>query len=115
MFGFDVFSVAIEVRAALAVVLFLVVGNWTWERIGGEGDDPTLSTSSFGYSGGLSVLVTGVHAVAAVVGLAVYLMWPTFTEQPALLFIPVGLVAMHYYFEDVERGDSAGFFGDDND
>ena len=107
MLGFDVFAVAVEFRALLAVGLLLVVANWTWDRIVGEGEDPTLSTSTFGYSGGLSVLVTGVHAVAAVTGLAVYLMWPTFAESPALLFIPVGIVAMHYYYEDVER-DSAG-------
>lgn len=115
MFGLDIFEIAIEFRAIAAVILLLLVGSWTWDRIVGNGQDPTLSASTFGLSGGLSVLITGVHAVALVVGVAVYLMWPTFAESPQLLFIPVGIVAMHYYFEDMERGSSGFFRGESDD
>ncbi len=115
MFGIDIFEIAVEFRALAAVGLLLLVGNWTWERIVGEGEDPTLSASKFGLAGGFSALVTGVHAVALVVGLAVYLLWPTFVESPELLFIPVGLVAIHYYFEDMERSSTGLFRGEGDD
>ncbi|MFB6188373.1 MAG: hypothetical protein ABEI57_00675, partial [Halapricum sp.] len=111
LLGIDIFQVAVEVRAALALVLFLIVANWTWDRIMERGEDPTLTTSSFSGLGGLSVLITGVHAVAVVCGLAVYLLWPTFAANPELLFIPLALVLAHYYYEDAER--RGGLFYDD--
>jgi hypothetical protein len=115
MFGIDVFEIAVEFRAMLAALLFIIVVNWSWDRVVGQQGDPTLSTSTFGVTGGLSVLVTGLHAVIAVTGLAVYLMWPTFAANPALLFIPVGLVMLHYYYEDVERSSSGLLRGDGGD
>jgi len=96
-------------RLAGAVVGVLLILYWTFERLRGEGDDPTLRMSSSSDTGSASFLVSGTMAIVVVAGFVALLVMGVGTAAPlvadpvpVLVFLAL-VVFAHWVVEKEER------------
>jgi len=97
------------IRGVLALLLVGVLLYWTYERLVGEGDDPTVRKSVSSDTGTVSMLVSGSAAVAMVAGAAGVLLLTPMAGGPLVANpVPVvailgGIVVTHWIVEKEER------------
>lgn len=87
------------VRYGLALVTTAVLVWWTWRRLQGDGDDPSIALSAGDGSGSFSFLVSGFVAVAFVAGGWVLGLGPEIQQRPEIALIPAAFVVAHAYVE----------------
>lgn len=97
-------------RSIAVVILLATLAYWTVRRLSGNGTDPNVSMSKQSDTGSMSVLVSGVDAVALVVLALAIVLWPALQTSPAIAAVLAGIVALHWILEKRER---AGGLGDD--
>jgi hypothetical protein len=90
----------------VAILLVGILIAWTYERLSGDGDDPTIRATSESQTGYMSVLVSGSKAVALVVGALALITWPTPLRQPLVGAVLVGVVFVHWWIESEEVEDA---------
>jgi hypothetical protein len=86
-------------RYALAGVTTLVLLWWTYRRVVGDGEDPSIALSGGNGTGYGSLLLSGILAVAFVAGGWILGLGPEIAATPELLAIPGAFVAAHLYVE----------------
>ena len=96
-------------RLVGAFVLAAILVYWTAERVLGEGDDPTIRSSTSSDTGSMSFLVSGSMAVALVTGIGVALLLaplgggPVVTNPVPVLAFGAVVVGAHWIVEKEER------------
>ncbi|WP_181685826.1 hypothetical protein [Halorhabdus salina] len=93
-------------RSIVAFVAIAIIAYWTLERFGGEGDDPTIRSTSSSDTGTMSFLISGIWAVAFVAGIAALAMFPEIRSgNPVVIGLIVVPLVIHWIFEKEERED----------
>lgn len=87
------------VRYGLALVTTAVLLWWTYQRVTGDGTDPSIRLSAGDGGGYFSFLVSGFVAVVFVAVGWVLGLGPEVMRQPALAAIPGAFVLAHLYVE----------------
>jgi hypothetical protein len=85
--------------AGLTIVTLAVLSWWTYRRVAGDGEDPSIGVSGGSGGGYVSFLVSGFVAVAFVVGGLVLGLGEQIAQEPALAAIPAAFLVAHLYVE----------------
>ncbi|MFC6757882.1 MULTISPECIES: hypothetical protein [Haloarcula] len=97
------------IRLVGALLLGAILVYWTIERLLGEGDDPTIRSSTSSDTGSASFLVSGTMAVATVASVAVALLLspmgggPVVSDPVPVLAAAAFVVGAHWIVEKEER------------
>lgn len=91
-------------RELIASGLGFALVFWTYRRLTGDGDDPSITASASSKSGTMSFLASGMGAIALVSGLIVVLLLPEIIAgNYTVLFVLAVVLGLHWWYERRER------------